>query len=59
MANNSQKRKNKKDIISIDTDQARFAKYDKSKYFAEKDRKAAEFLKKHPIPADLFTRHLQ
>ncbi len=27
------------------------ARYSKSTYFQEKDRKAVEFLKKHPIPA--------
>jgi hypothetical protein len=27
------------------------ARYSKAAYFQEKDRKAIEFLKKHPIPA--------
>jgi hypothetical protein len=27
------------------------ARYSKAPYFKEKDRKAIEFLKKHPIPA--------
>ena len=27
------------------------ARYSKAAYFQEKDRKAVEFLKKHPIPA--------
>jgi hypothetical protein len=27
------------------------SRYAKSSYFREKDRKAAEFLKKHPVPA--------
>jgi hypothetical protein len=27
-----------------------FAKYAKASYFKEKDKKASDFLKKHPIP---------
>ena len=30
------------------------ARYSKAAYFQEKDRKAAEFLKKHPIPEKFF-----
>jgi len=30
------------------------ARYSKSAYFQEKDRKATEFLKKHPIPEKIF-----
>jgi hypothetical protein len=30
-----------------------YAKINESPYFQEKDRKAAEFLKKHPVPKHL------
>lgn len=33
------------------TDAEKIARYSKSSYFQEKDRKAIEFLKKHPIPS--------
>ena len=49
MANNS--KSNKKGSYPakhIDGDQ--LAKYAKAPYFKEKDKKAAAFLKKHPIP---------
>lgn len=48
---------NGKDIIkqvkprSEDPDSDAVARYSKAAYFQEKDRKAEEFLKKHPIPA--------
>lgn len=32
------------------TDGDKVSRYTKAFYFREKDRKAAEFLKKHPIP---------
>lgn len=35
------------------TDSEKMARYSKSSYFQEKDRKAIEFLKKHPVPAKL------
>jgi hypothetical protein len=49
MASNS--KPNKKEAYSkkqIDDDQ--LAKYAKASYFKEKDKKAAAFLKKHPVP---------
>ena len=35
------------------TDSEKIARYSKSSYFQEKDRKAIEFLKKHPVPSKL------
>jgi hypothetical protein len=35
------------------TDSEKIARYSKSTYFQEKDRKAIEFLKKHPLPSKL------
>lgn len=35
------------------TDNEKIARYSKSAYFQEKDRKAIEFLKKHPVPSKL------
>ena len=49
MAGNS--KPNKKEVYSkkhIDNDQ--LAQYAKASYFKEKDKKAAAFLKKHPVP---------
>lgn len=49
MPNNS--KPNKKEAYNkkhIDDDQ--LAKYAKASYFNEKDKKAAAFLKKHPVP---------
>lgn len=49
MASNS--KPNKKEAFTtkhIDGDQ--LAKYAKASYFKEKDKKAAAFLKKHPVP---------
>lgn len=47
---------NKKNIksgkTSIDkTEGEKIARYAKSSYFSEKDKKAMEFLKKHPLPS--------
>lgn len=33
------------------TDRENVARYSKSSYFQEKDRKAIEFLEKHPLPS--------
>jgi len=35
------------------TDHEKIARYSKSTYFQKKDRKAIEFLKKHPVPSKL------
>jgi hypothetical protein len=34
-----------------DSSTEKLAKYAKAPYFAKKDKKAAEFLQKHPVPA--------
>jgi hypothetical protein len=45
--------KNKKGLekrVVADSNTEKLAKYAKTPYFAKKDKKAAEFLQKHPVP---------
>lgn len=42
-------------VAQGDTDMEQLAKYARSTYFSDKDKKAKDFLKKHPLPAK-FTR---
>ena len=49
MANNLKSHK-KNTSSSKNIDNEELAKYAKAPYFKEKDKKAAAFLKKHPIP---------
>jgi hypothetical protein len=39
-----------KKLATADRNSEKLAKYANAPYFKEKNRKAAEFLKKHPIP---------
>lgn len=50
MANNQKNIKTVKPSVEK-TDEEKIARYAKSSYFREKDRKAAAFLKKHPFPS--------
>jgi len=50
MANNKKNSKTPKRSIEK-TEGENIARYAKSSYFQEKDRKAIEFLKKHPLPS--------
>jgi len=52
MANNSKSNK-KGSYAAKHIDGEQLAKYAKAPYFKEKDKKAAAFLKKHPIPEKL------
>lgn len=42
-------------VNDSDADMEQLAKYARSTYFSDKDKKAKDFLKKHPLPAK-FTR---
>lgn len=50
MADNKKNMKTVKTSIEK-TEGEKIARYAKSSYFREKDRKAVEFLKKHPLPS--------
>ena len=51
MANNQKNIKTVKPSVEK-TDGEKIARYAKSAYFQEKDKKATEFLKKHPLPKE-------
>ncbi len=52
--NNGKKKITQSKQLVENSDNENIARYAKSSYFQEKDKKAASFLKKHPIPAKFF-----
>jgi hypothetical protein len=49
----SEKNRIKPSKLQVETTPGATDRYTKASYFQEKDKKATEFLKKHPVPANL------